>query len=142
MGLDFTLYRVNKLDGKSYNIVEELYLSNASAMLVVNWLYRNHHKEIVDKHEECDNYTVIDSDLLETLYRQLNFVLYERNDVLALFYFPTKYTIAEWVNSCQMFGDAYYDRLEQLKSEIGTVLDTLHKNGVDGYQEYVYNISW
>ena len=22
------------------------------------------------------------------------------------------------------------------------ILDTLHKNGVDGYQEYVYNISW
>ena len=137
MGLDFTLYRVTKVNDKAYSIIEDLYLSNASAMIIVNWLYRNHHKEIVDKHEECENYTTIDSDLLEKLHRQLKFVLSEKNDVLALFYFPTKHTIAEWVNSCQMFGDEYYNRLEQLKNNIEQVL-----HNVDEYQEYVYNVSW
>ena len=63
MGLDLTFYEIKKEDKKEKNdkekkyIEEVLYLSNASGMLIVNWLYRNNNAKLTGNYLKlCDIY--------------------------------------------------------------------------------------
>ena len=91
MGLDFTLYEIcgysfeTRKDG--FIVKEVLTFSNATASILVNWLYRNNCNEIIDKSDEAGSYILWYSqdikDILDNLERVLSA---DSRDILALLY--------------------------------------------------------
>ena len=141
MGLDFTLYTVTVNTDNTYTIREELYLSNSTGMLIVNWLYRNDSAEVTGNYLKLgDLYHLIDGGTLMELYENLEKVLQapsDKKDNYALFYFPCLYTIGDWVNSIEMFSTEYYAHLEYLYNELTQLLEDKKDTTV-----FAYNISW
>lgn len=130
MGYDFTLYEVTNYDWEEYQkdfqVKEVLYLSNPRAMLISNWLYRNNIHGRVDDGERCYYYIELYGWQLKHCLENLEVVLNERDenrrDVLALFYFPCKYTIPDFASSTEMFSDHYYICLEDIHEGLNKVL--------------------
>ena len=151
MGLDFTLYELMDYSAtepmKKLELKEAAYFSNATAMILVNWLYRNNEPGLNDRHIEAYHYVQIYADTIEDILTNLDRVLdneatYDdgKTDLLALHYFPVKYTVSDWINSCEMFTPDYYSRLEDLREKLGELI-----YGGDKYDPercFFYNISW
>ena len=94
---------------KEYKIKEVLYLGNASAMLIETWLHRNNVREDPNNFDIAYHYIEVDGGMLKDLLNNLELVLNAENNkkhILALFYFPCRYTIPDWV-SVEMFSEAY-----------------------------------
>ena len=167
MGLDLTFYELENYDieetHKKHNIKEIAYFSNSTAMLLVNWLYRNHSAEIINKFNESDHYIMIYTDDIEDIISNLETVLYaihdldgtkvyikrkdiEQKHILALHYFPTKFTVSHWINSEEMFSDSYYDNLEYIYKRLCGIIYGTNLTPAT-YKKpknrcFFYNISW
>ena len=145
MGLDFTLYEIcgysfeTRKDG--FIVKEVLTFSNATASILVNWLYRNNCNEIIDKSDEAGSYILWYSqdikDILDNLERVLSA---DSRDILALHYFPLKYSVTDDVTNCVMFSEDYYNRLKDIHKKL---VDLLYGD-VDnlGNRRFIYNVSW
>ena len=148
MGLDFTLYEIKDYDWancqEKFDVEKVLYLSNQNAMLVVEWLYRNHIREINDKGKECYMFFQVTSDELRALVANIELVLGEsdsiRRDVLAACYFPVKYTIPDYISSVEMFSEEYYYCLDYIRDKLSSVLNS--STSFKDTQMFVYNIEW
>ena len=149
MGLDFTLYEVTNYDynniQKEFEVKEVLYLSNDNAMLVTNWLYRNHHAKILHNHySESHYFKTLYGYELENIYENLKIVLSatkDKQDLLALFYFPCLYTVGDWISNVEMFSDYYYADLEYLYTQIEKLLKGDNAKKPDD-RYFLYNITW
>ena len=151
MGLDLTFYELkdytaNEHFKKEHQLVEVAYFSNATAMLLVQWLYRNHSREIIDKRQESYHYIQIYEDDIWDIIHNLTHVLTcdprDRN-IFAIHYFPVRYAISNWVNSCAMYSDDYYLRLYTLKERLEKLVD--YKDDEEELSDgkcFFYNISW
>lgn len=151
MGLDLTFYEIKKEDKKNKNdkekkyIEEVLYLSNASGMLIVNWLYRNDNAKLTSNYLKlCDIYHHIYGHTLEQIYKGLKKVVEAPDNMkhyYALHYFPCLHSIDDWINEEEMFSESYYDRLEFLYKRFD---ELLHGDGAkySDQREFLYNISW
>ncbi len=148
MGLDLTIYELKNHDTtkeqKKHEIEEVLYLSNDTAMLMVNWLYRNddgklsgNYLNYQDIYHQIGGYKLID------LYKNLKKVIQAdtKKDVYALFYFPCLYTVDDWVSSVEMFSEAYYADLEFLYETLDEFLFGENKPSPT-QRVFFYNISW
>lgn len=148
MGLDLTIYELKnhdtKKEQKKHEIEEVLYLSNDTAMLMVNWLYRNDDGKLSgnylnyhDIYHQIGGYKLID------LYKNLKKVIQAdtKKDVYALFYFPCLYTVDDWVSSVEMFSEAYYNDLEFLYETLDEFLFGENKPSPNN-RMFFYNISW
>lgn len=151
VGLDLTFYEIKSedKDKKSENerkyVEEVLYLTNASAMLIVNWLYRNDNAKVTGNYLKlCDLYHQIYGYKLEQIYKALKKVVEAPEDMkhyYALHYFPCLHSIYDWTNEEEMFSEHYYNRLEDLYERFD---ELLHGDGARYSDErrFVYNISW
>lgn len=151
MGLDLTFYEIktenkDKKDDNERKYVEEvLYLSNASAMLIVNWLYRNDSAKVTGNYLKlCDLYHQIYGHKLEQIYKALKKVVEAPEDMkhyYALHYFPCLHSIDDWINEEEMFSEHYYNGIEDLYEIFDKLL---HGDGArySDEREFVYNISW
>lgn len=149
MGLDLTFYELkdytaNEHFKKEHTLVEVAYFSNATAMLLVEWLYRNHSREIIDKHQESYHYIQIyEDDIWDIIHNLTHVLTYPGKDkgLLALHYFPTRNTVSSNVNSCAMYSDDYYLRLYELKERLEKLVE--EDDGELSYGKcFFYNISW
>ena len=143
MGYDFTLYEITnhqEEDTKEYKVKEVLYLSNSRAMLVATWLDRNNVREDPNNFKKVYHYVEVDGGMLEDLTENLETVLNEKDnhkrDILALFYFPCRFTIPTWISSTEMFSESYYAELEYILERVKKVL-----NEDPDRQLFVYNFA-
>ena len=143
MGYDFTLYEITnhqEEDTKEYKVKEVLYLSNSMAMLVATWLDRNNVREDPNNFNKVYHYVEVDGGMLEDLIENLETVLNEKDehkrDILALFYFPCRFTIPTWISSTEMFSESYYADLEYILERVKKVL-----NDDPDRQLFVYNFA-
>lgn len=144
MGSDFILYEVTNYDWeesqKDFQVKEVLYLSNSLAMLISEWLYRNHiHGEVSDI-DKCYHFVEVYGWQLKHCLENLDCVLNEtdksRRDLLALFYFPCKYTIPNYASSTEMYSDSYYRDLEYIHDRLSEVIGDNPDR-----QLFLYNLS-
>lgn len=150
MGLDLTIYELTNytmdpdVKVKEHKLVEVAYFSNATAMILAEWLYRNYTTEITNRHHECHHYIEIFEDDINDILCNLAHVLTipDKKDkgLLALHYFPTKYTVGDWINSTPMFSNEYMDRLEELYNKLYPLVH-YEEEREDG-RCFFYNISW
>lgn len=144
MGYDFKLYEVtNYNSGKSpkdYNVREVAYFSNARAMLISHWLDKNHVDNDSNEFNISSHYIELHGWQLKDCVENLKIVLAEtdknKQDLLALFYFPCKFTIPDYVSSVEMFSDSYYNCLEDLYECLNSILNEEIEN-----RFFLYNFS-
>lgn len=151
MGLDLTFYEIKtenktkKCENDKKYVDEALYLSNSCAMLIVNWLYRNDDAKLTGNYLKlCDIYHHIYGHKLEHIYKALKKIMEADEsvrDIYALHYFPCLHSVDDWVNSTEMFSEAYYSDLGYLYEMFDKLL---HGDGAkySDEREFLYNISW
>lgn len=151
MGLDFTLYEIINYDyekrKKGFKVKEVLYLSNATASMLVEWLYRNNCDEIPDKSDEAGAYILWYGEEVTELIDNLHIVLGatpNHKEIFALHYFPLKHTCMDYVDTCEMFSDDYYQRLRVLYDKFAGLFngDPLDPDNNETHRRFVYNVSW
>lgn len=149
MGLDLTIYELKNytmdpdVKTKEYKLEEVAYFSNGTAMLLAEWLYRNYTTEITNRHHEAHHYVeIFEDDLNDILCNLAHVLTCHKKDraILALYYFPTKYTIGDWINSTAMFSDDYFFRLEELYDKLYPLVN--YEEEKEYGRCFFYNISW
>lgn len=149
MGLDLTIYELKNYDPnnvqKKFDIETVMYLSNDTAMLLVNWLYRNDEAKLTANYLKLNSiyheiYGYKFKEVLENLKTVLNASV-EKKDTLALFYFPCLYTVGDWISNVEMFSEYYYNDLEYLHEQLGKLLKGDNAKHPDK-RLFLYNITW
>lgn len=144
MGYDFTLFEVTNYNfdepQKKFDVQEVAYLSNASAMLISQWLDKNHVRNDPNNFNISNHYIEVYCWQLRGCVENLKIILAEndknKKDLLALFYFPCKFTIPDFISSVEMFSDSYYACLEDIYECLNRVLSKDNEN-----QLFLYNLS-
>lgn len=149
MGLDFTLYEIINYDykkrKKGFKVKEVLTLSNATASILVEWLYRNNSDEIPDKSDEAGAYILwYGEDVSEVLENLCNVLEAspEHRDIFALHYFPLKHTCEDYFNTCKMFSDDYYNRLQEIYDALSEFCYDREDHLIHSNRRFAYNVSW
>jgi len=149
MGLDFTLYEIinynYKKRKKGFQVKEVLTLSNATASILVGWLYRNNSDEMPDKSDEAGAYILwYGEDVSEVLENLCNVLEAspEHRDIFALHYFPLKHTCEDYFTTCKMFSDDYYNRLQEIYDALSVFCYDKDNNLIHSNRRFVYNVSW
>ena len=115
--MDFYLYQIEGNENMVGNIKNILYLSNARADIVGNWLCANHDGQITYNNNV---YIECHPDVFEDLYNHLKLVLNEsdnRNE-LAMFYLSPRLKVSNWCSGSEMFSESYYADLEGIKEAL------------------------
>lgn len=146
MGLDFYLYE-NKSHNdveihKEYVIEEVLYLSNRTAMIIVNWLYRLKGDKLMDNYDESSHYVEITGEEIYDIILSLEKVQsteYPFKNLLAYHLFPVLYPVVD-VNTVEMWSDEYYGILDDLLIEFKKLYPS---NDISNRERlFYYNIRW
>jgi len=138
MGMDFFLYVIKNEGKEKYSVEELVYLANARADIIGNWLCTNHSGQITHYN---NIYTECFMSTLEELYEHLTLVLNQedaiKRDYYAMFYLPPRLKVGSWCSGSEMFSESYYMDLERIKLGLEKIVNN---DSFDDSTVFMYHI--